>query len=633
MYMKIKLIEVTNNPNFTAIIKSISPAFNAKNIPAFKKILLTKISKNGKAVSQNQVVAFLKKEVHKFNQTHTLHKSQLNSFDWPASLGLTLNDAKELRLIKGVAMSSGTKKDNDIETQDNIAFATGTMSAFVQNSKVIIDIDHFKDGLPKDEYNEFKDIDIDKINAIYPPAEIIAVGLGRNKVGNNNEEKVQTEFLAVCENKYVYDLISKNKFIGCSTEENIRNRKCSEGNDCVLEGSHLPANTILLKGVPNSDSTWVSIVGKSDIGTILTSGENTTPNKLSKELKTKLLNTLKAKFLYHTNSDKVADITKYRNDQGNWINGLESINEFLKIEKNIDEDKSKAMADYLFANPTALNEVHLTFMSSDDLVSWFDNLNFNKIIKHQSEQLLKQQNAIKKLKTNAVQFGQGEVAYGDAEDGAKCFQCRWFTSFEAGPEEIPNSLGSCAIVAGDISGQKGCDQFAAIPSGSVISAEPTDNLSHSTPPNEDGTCNDGFTLGEVDGEPMCIKDEPTDNLSHSTPPNEDGTCNDGFTLGEVDGEPMCIKDEDVDLSEDEMNKLLNKKNSVKSTALRVTEPVQNHNKQIIAINKEIHELKNQLPGLVVVGLDAKALQNMGQRTIILNKIKKLEQKKRQLSLQ
>lgn len=659
-----KLSEIPNMKKFGSVIKILDKNFNDKHIPLFRKTLLTKFKDNDKTVNENEIYEILKREIVEFNQKEKINKllsttnsTHTNSFDWTKSIGFTLNEAKELRLIKGVAMSSGTKKDGVIESQDNIAFGTGTMAAYILNGMVVCDIDHFKDGLPKDEYSDYP---IEKINETYPPATMLAVGLGRNIVGNKGEEKVQTEFLAICSNETVYDMIGKGEFVGCSTEEIMRNKVCKEdGTDCTAEGSHLPANTLLLKGVPNSDSTWVAQVDKNDIGTILSKEDET--NHISNSLKSKLMLIIKNRYLNHVtkNEDQIVDITKYYNDKGEWKNGVDSINEFLTIEKKVNAEKAKLIADYLFVNPGALNEVHLTFFSADDLTAWFDNLNFNKIIKEQNAQIIQINTQLRK--DNAVQFGQGEVEYGDYPEGSKCYQCRWFTSFESDIEEIPNSIGSCNIVAGDIMGQKGCNKFEAIPGGSApetIDADTTTisealsgatsepgNLAHEEP-DADGNCPDTHHLGEVDGVTMCIPNN--DEMTNVDPiaPNEDGSCNDGFEIGEIDGTSMCIPTQDTidafdaankskeTLTKEQINKLLSKnKNSIKATALTTDDPKTAHNEKIISINKEIHALKEQLNKLPMnYGLDKDAKNTMRQRKQIKNQISELQQKKRTLSI-
>jgi len=663
--MQMKLSEIANHKKLGAIIKTLDSSFNEKDMPKFRKILLAKTKDNDKTIDQNQMYDYLTREIVEFNQKEKINKlmtttnsAHTNSFDWTKSMGITLKDANELRLIKGVAMSSGIKKDGVKETQDNIAFGTGTMQAYILNGTVVCDIDHFKEELPSDEYSDYP---VKEINAEYPPATMLAVGLGRNTVGNKGEEKVQTEFLAVCSNKTVYDMIGKGEFVGCSTEEIMRNRVCKEdGTECTAEGSHLPANTLLLKGVPNSDSTWVAQVNEKDIGTILSKEGET--NHISNSLKSKLMLILKNRYLNHVtkNEEQIVDITKYYNEDGKWKNGADSINEFLTVEKKVNNEKAKLIADYLFVNPGALNEVHLTFFSADDLVAWFDNLNFNKIIKEQNAQLI--QIKSKMRKDNAVQFGQGEVEYGDYPEGSKCYQCRWFTSFEAEIEEIPNSLGSCNIVAGDIMGQKGCNRFEAIPGGSAVdpaaadgaaaaAAEPG-NLSHQEP-DADGNCPDTHHLGEVDGVPMCIpNDEPAADADTTAnvdplPVNEDGTCPDGYELGEdADGNEMCMPTQaTIDaadaaaanksketLTKEQINKLLGKnKNSVKSSALTEKDPKSTHNQKIIAINKDIELLKKNLKQIPIrYGMDKEAKNLIEQRKSIQNQIRELQQKKRTL---
>lgn len=634
--MDIKISEIANHTKLDTIIKTLDSKFNSKNMPAFKKALLAKSKINNLTMNQDKMYDFLKSELAEFSKKLKINELLLspkkllhsNSFDWIKSLGLTLKDANELRLLKGVAMSSGVKKDGVIESEDNIAFGTGTMSAFTINGTVTNDIDHHKDGIPEDS-PDYKNFDIKKINEVYPPSTMLAVGLGRNTVGNDGTEKVQTEFIAVCANEYVYNLVKENKIVGCSTEENMKNMKC-EGDSCHAVDSHLHANTFLLAGVPNSDSTWVSIVDKSDIGGILVDEDQ---GNISNSMHKKLIDQIKQTHLNHVkNDDEIPDITKYYNDDGTWKDGAASIEAFLTVEKNVNVESAKVIADYLFVNPDALNETHLMFFSADDLVSWAANLNFNKIIKQKNQQLLIQRNSIKKLesKSNITQFGQGEVDYNlNYPDGQKCFQCRWFISLTSDPEELSTSMGACAIVAGDISGQGGCNKFEAMPGGTpapdpdaaaaaddAAAAADTSVVPNLDPilPLDDGTCTDGYTLQDVEGTEMCVPTQATI---------------DAFDAAEAAAAEAGNSDET--LTTEQQNKLLNKKNKVKSTTLNESDPQSTHNQQMIDINKEIAELKKQLNKIPQrPGMDSEAKRLIEQRNDIKKQITSLQQKKRAL---
>lgn len=662
--MQIEPKAISKMKQFHKLVLTIDNTFPINSITALKKQIKNSSKNLKKSLNETELLTFIKNEMKILNEKKVL-KSILptpknskiltsNNFKWIEDLGLTLKEANDLRLFKGVAMSAGIKKDTDIETENNVIFASGAMAAAALQNKSNIDIDHFEDALPTD--GDYSDYDVNAINKTYPPASTLAVGIAKNEMGESKTPTIQTEFIGICSNAKVYQMIENGDFIGCSTVELFAKKNCGCKNAnhdcaCTLEGSQFTDNTLVLKGVPNSEGTWVSALDKNDIGTILVK-EGTAKNKFTIKNKQKIIKALKATYHKSNNSNDDAallpDLSKFKNQKGEWHNGKESIVDFLTNERKISEEISNGIADHIEKNPKMLNDTQLIYMSNDDLTEWFTHLNLR------NSQLKKQQNSVKNLdrKFNAhvTQLTKEEANYGPGEDGSFCSECRWFITSED-EEPTGETIGGCQLVEGSIIGNQTCDRFEALPGGDAPTGDDTDddttddttedattedaeNLDVEEP-NADGECREGFELQTINGVEVCVMIESDDDIDdvevEQMEPDENGECPEGFELQDVDGAEMCVKiTVDNELLTPAQKKLLQNKKKATPNSIQESHPSTTQNDEIQKINNEITNLKLDLrKSEYLIGNTKENRTLMGDRVGIQNKIKELEQKKRQ----
>lgn len=581
----------------------------------------------------------------KLNLNKAQHSHKLNhKFSWPLPLDISAEDLEKYMLIKGAAMTAGEMKRGEIMTDHNVIFGAGAMSTGAQMGVVMIDIDHYDKGLPKDKYSKH---DVAKINETYPPAFIIDAAAEKNLIQPENEERMQVEFIGACQNRYVYNMIKEGKFKGCSVVDYYRKESCDscDGKDgkcnCTIEGSHFLTNTLILEEVPNSNATWVDVVSESDIGTIIekpsASKLKMMKNSASKETTANRykLNLL----LQNVKNYAEGDLDKYKED-GNWLNGEQSIVSFLVEEKSIPQAKAEDMAKFIFENPDLLNDYQLEWLSAEDLVAWFDHIT-QKMINAKINQLQKQITALATLKHNAtpldqlkhfVPFGQSEVNYGDRDSG-KCNGCRYFFGYDM--EDLENTMGGCAIVVGDVFGQQGCDKFEANPNASggettddPIDA-PEDNADGDPIPDEEGNCPDGWHANE-DGT-ACIKDEE-ENADEIPVPDADGNCPDGWHASEDGTE--CIKDEseeNMTVGKKRMQMILGvNAHSITPTVAIESQGMQKTSKQSVKLDAEIEKLELKLKSLgkSIFGKGKDSMVKQAEYNKIKNEIKRLRNLKK-----
>ena len=484
---------------------------------------------------KSQIDALLQKSKNKSPTKHTLK----HTFQWPVPLELTKDDLKQLKLIKGVAMQEGEVKSGEAMKRDNVIAGAGALRASSLLGFAFLDIDHFAEDLPKEYTDEYPGLDV-------PCGFHLDAQAVENTVGTEQKKLMEVEFIAALENDKAYEMVKNHDFVGCSVVDYARSLNCekcnSDGTDdadieaqkhcsCNYDGSAYLQNTLVLKEVPNSNGTWVDIVTEEDIGTIIQNTKGKDYTKLSEQfntkptpLQTKILNCLGKQHHTKTNHEyHEADLTNYMND-GIWINGKDSIVSFLTEEKGLEESLAAEMAQYLFENPTKLNQYQLTDLSADDMVAWWNTFvtlekQLNSI-KHRVATLSWLEHNAKPLRalSHAYPLGYGEVQYGDAAAGSQCQDCRWYSSSNF--DESPEEKGYCQLLSGDVDGIKGCDRFEMIPgsggSGSTPPTEEEDPTETEDPepqmdgedevaPDEDGNCPTGYTLSE-DGT-MCIKDD------------------------------------------------------------------------------------------------------------------------------
>lgn len=513
----------------------------------------------------------------KLNKSEHAHKLN-HKFNWPLPIEITEGDLEKLMLIKGVAMTSGEMKRGEIMTDKNVTFATGAMSAGAMMNVVMIDIDHHESKLPsKYETNYGKEIN----EMGYPPAFIIDAGAEMNLIQPENEERMQTEFIAACTNRHVYEMIKEGKFKGCSVIDYYRKENCDCGHDqkhdgpcnsCTIEGSHFMTNTLILDEVPNSNATWVDIVTEDDIGTIIEMPNKSKLKQMKNSAKSlSMPNQGKLKLLQHNLKNHAeGDVDKYMDD-GKWISGSSSIVSFLTNEKSIPEAKAEAMAEFIMDNPDLLSTYQLDWMSAEDFVAWFDHIS-QKTINARLDQLQSQivrvsmldHNATKlDLLKNFVPWGQNEVNYGD-KDSNKCNGCRYFFAYDM--EDLENTMGGCAIVVGDVFGQQGCDKFEANPNAG-----------------EDGP---------TDEEPVIEEPLDEENADEEIPtPDEEGNCPDGWHANEDGTE--CIKDEEEEEETDDEETGSEEKLTVGQKRLNMILGTKSHSAKPTVVVEEFAKTKSQ----------------------------------------
>lgn len=557
--------------------------------------------------TKKEAELLIKKNVDLYKITKNIKSSNSikmpHNFNWTQTYDLSLEAAEQYQLIKGVAMTEGEAKRGEIMTPDNLRFATGAMAASAMLGFAVLDIDHFPDSLPDD--GTYSKYDIEKINAIYPIGMIIDAELSRNKVGTEGKELYQVEFLAIVENKFVYDMIKQGTFKACSVMDFPREYSCDMCNSetgqctCNVSGSKFMYNTLVLEGIPNSNGTWVSVVDKKDIGSILKPHGQTTNQEIENRLSLSKLNR-KHSITHQINE---ADVSKYQTEDGVWTDGVDSIKLFLMEEKNISEEQATKIAEYIFKNPSALNSDQLKFMSGDDLISWHDNLNMiNKSKLHTFIKHLNLESHSEKeiKKAHVVQLTKEQVNYGQGEEGTFCRECRWF--FSPDEELTDESEGGCQLVEGSIIGNQTCDRFEAIPGD-----EP-----------------------EPDADTDEETDEETQNDSH--PPDENGNCDDGFHLSE-DG-TTCISDtasenttrqKELDALEAAANIVPEKKTKPKPSALIDTTNQTKVNFDIEKIDKQINDLITKRNDIgIIIGRGRVQMQRQAQYDALTKQIKELE---------
>lgn len=530
-----------------------------------------------------------------------------HNFNWTQTYDLSLEAAQQYRLVKGVAMTEGEAKRGEIMTEANLRYGTGAMAASAMMGFAVLDIDHFPDSLPEtgpsgEDYTKYN---LEKINEIYPIGMILDAELSKNKVGTEGKELWQIEFIAIVENEFVYDMIKTGTFKACSVMDFPREYSCDMCNSetgqctCNVSGSKFMYNTLVLEGVPNSDSTWISIVDKKDIGSIVKPHGQNTNEEIENRLALSKLNRNHS----ITHQINEADVSKYQTDDGVWTDGVASVKLFLMEQKNISEEQADKIAQYIFNNPSALNTDQLKFMSGDDLISWHDNLNMinkaqlHKFIKHLN---LKPHSKEEIKKSHVVQLTKEQVNYGPGEDGSLCRQCRWF--FSPDEELTDESEGGCQLVEGSILGNQTCDRFEVIP-GDEPEPEPdpdadadaeTENDTH--PPDENGNCDEGFHLSE-DGT-TCISDTASENTT---------------------------KQKELDALEAAANIVPTKKTKPKPSALIDTRQTTQFNADIEKIDKEINALFTKRNDLgPIMGRGRISMQRQTEYEEITQEIHRLE---------
>ena len=372
----------------------------------------------------------------------TLDKKILGQFEWTRwAEDITADDAATQMLVKGVAATTGEKKDGSNITRDDLIAGTGAMRAMALKGEAKINVDHYPDELPPEYQKKYglKNGMIGKIkDCHYIDTEI------------DGKQVTVTEFVAELNDKKAYEMVKEGKFPGCSVESITRGMDCDE-KQCSHTGSVMTDCALILDEVPNRHGTWVSQVTKDDIGTILI--EKKTTDSLKR-------------------SDK---LDEYIQD-GKWKDGekgaIKFFEKFHKMEKSLADELGK----FVHSNPTILTQYQLENMSRADLDMWFKSYKYQqdmqKKIKVMEDRLKVQEKNTRRILTfdynkkqmktylkiigDGHRYGQSEVGYTNEAAEDKCIDCRWFAPTDP---ENPEGVGECSEVADEIRGTGGCTRF------------------------------------------------------------------------------------------------------------------------------------------------------------------------------
>ena len=378
-----------------------------------------------------------------------------HKFEWAAPFTITEQDATDMMLIKGVAMQSGKLKSGEIMTEENVYSGGGGMRAAAIMEKAKINIDHIDGDLPEEYRKKFgKEIGSDGIIGDILDAQTVS-----------EDGKVKVEFIGKINNKTVYDMIKNGKVKGNSVEDAVRGLKCDK--ECEYEGSAYFNNALIVLEVPNSDGTWVDIVTKEDLGTILS--EETTQKHSHKRI-TKLL----TKYMEGVDNDSESKVLEQYMEDGVWNDGLDSVKKFLKEEKEIEDDE---FAQFIFEHPTEFSQYQLEWNKGTDLLAWWNRFKKELQMEQDILQIKKNLGVLANMPTikthinetaaelneartkQAVKYGQEDAGYMQSAE-ENCMSCRWFSAHDF---ENPEGTGDCNIVAEDVLGVGGCKHYVRNP--------------------------------------------------------------------------------------------------------------------------------------------------------------------------
>ena len=312
-------------------------------------------------------------------------KQNVPLYKWMSQLPLTLQDAKDLGLYKAVLIREGQVKSGEVYTAENIILGTGAMSLAARRGEALIDIDHIKEGLPQAYVDKYGS----EINNPYPVGHVFDAQAIKAADG-----KMETQALLIVDNAKVRELLENGTIVGNSIEDQYRKLNC-DGAACAYEGSNFTYNTFILEETPNANGTYIAPIAEEDIGTLIqhVKVKQNAAGGIMKIVQEKLT------ALHTKKNQQFAILENYLDDQGVWINGEQSIVEFLTAHKEgIDAENAAKLAAYMFNNPETFNDYQLATLSGADLVAWMNvNMKLEKLNKLVEEQNTQQKALFSKM--------------------------------------------------------------------------------------------------------------------------------------------------------------------------------------------------------------------------------------------
>lgn len=168
-------------------------------------------------------------------------QAKLYAFKW-LPRPISEDEAKALRLVKGVAIHVGLSKRSpipDIQKEDNLLRGGRSLRG------ALIDVDHA--SVIELDYNHYKEKY--GLESLFPVGQVL----------DAEYEDERVEFIASIWDDKVYDMILQNKFKGCSVVEEYRREIIGriDGLANITEGSTFPLLALCLETEPAYPNTWV----------------------------------------------------------------------------------------------------------------------------------------------------------------------------------------------------------------------------------------------------------------------------------------------------------------------------------------------------------------------------------------
>ena len=296
-----------------------------------------------------------------------------HSMTWVKQTQMTIQDARELGIYKGVLIREGTSKDGRDVDMEHIMQGAGSLHAMTLQGNAPMGIDHLKE-IPVTYTQKYGY----EISDPYPVGIVLDAAAVK---ADDGKWEIQAYMHVI--NPTVRRLIDEHKIIGNSVEGLARDVEC-DSITCKEKGTVYTANTLILETVPNGDGTWIAPVDESDIGTLLKPMDTMTVHSMSgtKQIlheKLEKLHKDRAAAGITQDSGGLPNATHpsniepyYNTENSTWRDGEKSVSSFLEKEKGMTTMEPKTMANisrFIMEHP--LNENQLKFMRSSDIMAWW----------------------------------------------------------------------------------------------------------------------------------------------------------------------------------------------------------------------------------------------------------------------